>query len=115
MRCDPGELRTVLVYQEIGDPDAVDANGGSVEEWVDRFELRARLRPLSARETAAARAVESTTTHEAVCRWRPGVATTGRLVVRGTTRVLGIDSVVTDEGKNTELVIGCVERGEKEG
>lgn len=105
---DPGQYRTKLIYQE--QVSIADEYGDAVDVWEDVATVWARLKPLSGREAYFAQQVQAETTHEVLCRYRPGVKPTGRFVVAGTSRNLGILSIADTESMRIELRIMCVER-----
>lgn len=105
---DPGQMRTRLVYEEEA-AAAHDAHGNPVATWGPVCELWARVRPLKGSEEARADRVSGSRQHEVTCRFDPRIRTTGRLRIKGTGRVMQIDSIVDWEERRVELTIAATE------
>ncbi len=108
MPIDPGQMRTKLHYQAA--VEAADAGGQPVPTWADSFAFFARVRPARGDERVRAGGVGSDVGYEIMCRFDPRIATTGRLRIDGTERVLEISSVVDWELRGSELTITAHER-----
>lgn len=106
---DPGQMRTRLVYEAEVEDGTYNGHGDPIVPWTPLFELWARVRPLRGGEGDRADQVRGTRLHEVVCRWRPDIEYTGRLRIKGTDRVMQIESVVDWEERRRELTITATE------
>jgi SPP1 family predicted phage head-tail adaptor len=102
----PSDLRHRLTLEELERTE--DDGGGFAEDWVERAELWADLRPLAGSETVEADRLAGSVTHEVSLRYRAGVVPAMRF--RLGARVFHIVAVIDVEERRRWLKCLCEER-----
>lgn len=104
---DPGELRTLLVYQR--PQSEKDGHGQAIKTWVDVATIRGRVKPLVGREGYWAKQVNAQLTHEVITRFRPWIKPDGRFRIAGTSRTLEISGAFSVDEMGVWAVASCIE------
>jgi SPP1 family predicted phage head-tail adaptor len=98
-----GQLREPLTFQR--QQSVSDGMGGQAIQWVDLFNARADVRPISGRESVQAMQLQASITHRIYIRYRADLTAADRILMRG--QPLQIRSIVNIEMRNRWLELAC--------
>mgnify|MGYP005840717971 CR=1 FL=1 len=100
-----GEMRRRIFFQEAIKAD--DGYGGKPETWVNRFEVWAKIEPLSGREYFFAHQIQAEVTHRITTRYRRDVKEDMR--ISAGSRIFEIESILDLYEAHKFLEILCTE------
>lgn len=100
-----GGLREPLVFQRCQTQS--DGMGGQDLDWVDLFNTKGDVRPLSGREALTGMQREASVSHRIFIRYRDGLLPSDRIVMRG--NPMQIIAIINVEMRNRWLELQCLE------
>ena len=106
VKLNSGKYRHKVVFQKL--VESQDSYGQEDNIWVDDFEARVGIFPLTSKEYFDAQTLSNTVTHKVLLRYRTGVTSDMRLIFNG--RIFNIIGVpINFQERNVELLLMCKE------